>query len=960
MGTPPAAHAASEGAYGGSPAAVPGTVQAANYDTGGQGVAYNVASVNGTANSYRSDGVDLETCTDTGCGYDLGWTATGQWFNYTVNVASTGTYTVSLRLASPNGVTNALHIANSAGTNLSGAVNAPMTGGWQNWTTVTTSVTLPAGQQTLTVYQDNGGWNIHYLSFAASIDTPAWYEVVNQNSGLCTSAAGGGTTNGTAVQQLPCTGATSQLWQFVRVAPGYYEVLNDNAQAAGESWNITGGVQATANGALLQLWSYGGTANTNELFAAKDLGNGYYNFVANNSGLCIDTPGASTTSGVQLQQYTCNGTGAQAFRLVQQTPGSAYMGWSSWSLESTNYPGVNPTGGASWLTEQHVLQQADALAAKLKSHGYNYVNIDSGWSNGFDAYGRPVANPTTFPDGITYVGNYAHNLGLKLGIYLVVGLDPGAYNGGNTPIYGAAGCYTSNIVYPDLRKTNGWNSAYQINFSNSCAQAYINSIANQLASWGVDFLKLDGVGPGSFQGGPNHDNTPDIAAWSTALKQTSRPIQFVISWALSHNQASTWVQYTNGWRVDTDVECYCNTLVTWNNSVKQRWNDVVQWIPNAGPGHWNNLDSLDVGNSAMDGLTDIERQSYMTLWAIEGAPLYSGDDLTQLDSYGLSLLTNDEVIAVDQAGNPAKPVSQRTDQQVWYARNVDGSYTVALFNLGSGTATVTANWSDLGIVGSAGVRDLWSHTNLGNSTGSFAATLSAHGSRLLRIIPNGSGNGIGGPSMPTNLRGTGSTSSSVSLAWDPSSDNSATVTGYDIYAGTQKVASVSGTTATVTGLAPATGYQFTVVARDAGGQTSAASGQIAVTTPAVGGPVSYEAESSANTIGGGASVFSCSGCSGGAKVGYLGGNGYLIFNNVNAPVAGTYLMTLAYVDGDSSRTAVVTVNGMPFELPLSGTNDNNWGIPQTVTVPVQLNPGSNTIKFSNPAAYVSDIDKIAV
>ena len=154
-----------EGPYGGTPAAVPGTVQAANYDTGGQGTAYNVTSVNGTGNSYRSDGVDLETCTDTGCGDDLGWTATGQWFNYTVNAAAR-TYTVTLRLASPNGVTDGLHIASSAGANLSGNINVPDTGGWQTWTTVTTTVTLPAGQQTLTIDQDNGGWNIHQLTFS--------------------------------------------------------------------------------------------------------------------------------------------------------------------------------------------------------------------------------------------------------------------------------------------------------------------------------------------------------------------------------------------------------------------------------------------------------------------------------------------------------------------------------------------------------------------------------------------------------------------------------------------------------------------------------------------------------------------------------------------------------------------------------------------------------------------------
>jgi hypothetical protein len=160
-------HGASEGPYGGTAAAVPGTVQAANYDTGGQGVAYNVTSTNGTANSYRTDGVDLEASSDTGGGDDLGWTATGQWFRYTVNVATAGTYTVTFRVASPSGVTDGLHIANSSGTNLSGAVNVPNTGGWQNWATATATVTLPAGTQTLTVDQDNGGYNIHYLAFAA-------------------------------------------------------------------------------------------------------------------------------------------------------------------------------------------------------------------------------------------------------------------------------------------------------------------------------------------------------------------------------------------------------------------------------------------------------------------------------------------------------------------------------------------------------------------------------------------------------------------------------------------------------------------------------------------------------------------------------------------------------------------------------------------------------------------------
>ncbi len=188
--------AGGEASYGGTAAAIPGTVQAENYDTGGQGAAYNVTTSNGTGTGYRSDGIDLETTSDTGGGYDLGWTAGGQWFKYTVNVAVGGTYAVSLRVAGDSAVTDALHIANAVGANLSGNINIPSTGGWQNWTTVTAAVTLPAGLQTLTLDEDNGGWNINYLTFAntgysTSFETgqpqPTWTDTVDT-----TDANGGG------------------------------------------------------------------------------------------------------------------------------------------------------------------------------------------------------------------------------------------------------------------------------------------------------------------------------------------------------------------------------------------------------------------------------------------------------------------------------------------------------------------------------------------------------------------------------------------------------------------------------------------------------------------------------------------------------------------------------------------------------------------------------------------------
>ena len=403
-----------------------------------------------------------------------------------------------------------------------------------------------------------------------------------------------------------------------------------------------------------------------------------------------------------------------------QVAAKPYMGWSSWSLQSTNYPGVNPDGPGSFISEQNILTQAQALATKLKPYGYEYINVDAGWQDGGDEYGRPVAMAKRFPRGMKAVGDDIHKLGLKFGIYTTVGLGTDVYRDGNTPIYDAPGCFTRDIVYPDLRKTNGWDAAYKINYESPCAQKYADSIAKLFASWGVDFIKMDGVGPGSWKGAPddpNHNNTEDIEAWWRAVQNAGRPMMYTLSWSLSHRYADVWKQNSNGWRIDTDVECYCDTIVRWDSSVKARWWDLPQWIDDAGPGHWNNLDALNVGVGAMDGLTDAERQSYMTFWAINAAPLFAGDDLTKLDAYGLKLLTNREVIAIDQSGNPARPLNQDQLQQTWYAKNADGSVTVALFNLADTPATVTGNFDQLGITGKATVRDIWADQNTRNVSG---------------------------------------------------------------------------------------------------------------------------------------------------------------------------------------------------------------------------------------------------
>jgi hypothetical protein len=405
---------------------------------------------------------------------------------------------------------------------------------------------------------------------------------------------------------------------------------------------------------------------------------------------------------------------------------SPQSGWSSWSFIRRN------------PTEANIEAQAQAMHdSGLVNHGFQYLNIDDFYylnpSTTVDGYGRWVTDSARFPHGMKAVGDYVHNLGEKFGMYLTPGIPVAAYNQ-NTPIEGTsfhARDIVSNTSSYETNYNFGNGSMYYIDFAKNptAAQAFLNSWANLLASWGVDYIKLDGVGDWDI---------PDVQHWSQALNQTGRTIHFELSNSLALKDAATWRQYANGWRVEGDIECYCSStsypLTSWSH-VADRFTDLPAWTAYAGSGGWNDPDSVEVGNGANDGLTPDERRTQLTLWSIAAAPLVLGVDLTNLDSGDLGLLTNDEVLAVDRQGHPGHPVDRTTQQQVWVTPNGDGSYTVALFNLGSSTATVTAKFNELGFTGTATVRDLWSHTDLGTATDSYGTSLAAHASRLLRVTP---------------------------------------------------------------------------------------------------------------------------------------------------------------------------------------------------------------------------------
>ncbi|WP_341947205.1 X2-like carbohydrate binding domain-containing protein [Microbacterium sp. LWH11-1.2] len=442
------------------------------------------------------------------------------------------------------------------------------------------------------------------------------------------------------------------------------------------------------------------------------------------SAQAAETPAASAPSAASAA------TTVAATTSTDEPLGSRpYMGWSSYSMQ------VYAGNGQAWISADQIIAQSDAMHEKLQQHGYEYINIDAGWNGGVDENGRPVPSTTLYPDGLQAVIDHVHANGQKIGLYFIPGISAEVYEA-ELPIAGAPECTTGDVVKRPLQQADYWGIGHRIDFSTPCGQAYIDSIAGMLGEWGIDFVKFDSVTPGSGIGDLSIDARDDVAAWSQALERND--IWFELSWALDIRYADYWKEHANGWRVDWDVECYCenDALTTWDN-ISRLFPKAAEWWRHAGPGTgWNDFDSLNVGNGSMDGLTKDERRTAATFWAVGAAPMYVGNDMTNLDEYGLELLTNDEVIAVNQAGRPAHPVSTATQRQTWYAVNSDGSVTVAVFNLGRTDADITIPFADIGIDGSAKIRDLWRKKNLGSATGEFVAEdVPIHGTRLFTFTP---------------------------------------------------------------------------------------------------------------------------------------------------------------------------------------------------------------------------------
>ena len=545
------------------------------------------------------------------------------------------------------------------------------------------------------------------------------------------------------------------------------------------------------------------------------------------------------------------------------------MGWSTWSFVRRS-----PTAAK-------VMAQADAMKnSGLAAHGYTYVNLDDFFqkcdSNGFvvDGFGRWTVDTAKFPNGIKAVADHVHSLGLKFGLYVTPGIPENAVTK-NTPIQGTS--FHAKDIADTSKTERNFNCKHMffIDYSKPGAQEYVNSFANLYASWGVDYLKIDGVGAADI---------PDVQAWRKALAQTGRPINYALSNNLPIANAQTWVDNANSWRTQGDVECYCSgqpngvgyPLTRWS-SIATRFNSVASWQQFAGPGHWNDYDSLEIGSGDQEiqditgmNKNDIKR-TQITLWSMAAGPLILGTDLTQLTSAtpaaGVStdktILFNDRIIAVDQDGKAAKRIVNSGGGQVYSKKESDGRFVVALFNTNtSGSMTVSVNWSQVGFSGSGQVTDLWSGNSGGTVANTYSATLRPGETRLIRVVP-GSGGG--------------------------------------------------------------------------GGST---------------------VEAEAGSIAGAAKVASCSACSGGQKVGFIGnGAANFVTLNVTPSAAGSRTLTIVYTL-NGSRSFFVSVNGgTAVEVPLTGTS---FATPSTKTITVNLTAGSNSVKFFNNTAFAPDLDKISV
>jgi alpha-galactosidase len=385
------------------------------------------------------------------------------------------------------------------------------------------------------------------------------------------------------------------------------------------------------------------------------------------------------------------------------------MGWNSWNC------------WAGSVDQEKMLRSARALAASgLAEHGWVYVNIDDSWQGKRAGPLHAIQPNARFPD-IKALCDEIHALGLKAGIY-------------STPWTTSYACYVGGSSNnPDgswSRPVISKEEKRRIVNKNIMPWAigryhFMDADAKQWAQWGFDYLKYDW----------NPIEPPDVEEMSLALRYCGRDIVYSLSNSAPFEHAADYARLANCWRTSGDIRD------TWASMTHNGFNEDP-WMPYADPGHWNDPDMLVVGQVGWghphaSRLTPDEQYTHISLWCLLSAPLLLGCDMEKLDPFTIGLLTNDEVLALDQdeLGEQATRVAERGSIDTYAKPLADGSWAVGLFNRGETPIVATVAWSELGLSGSRAVRDLWRQRDVGVFPQRFSAEVAPHGVALIQLTP---------------------------------------------------------------------------------------------------------------------------------------------------------------------------------------------------------------------------------
>ncbi len=397
---------------------------------------------------------------------------------------------------------------------------------------------------------------------------------------------------------------------------------------------------------------------------------------------------------------------------IALTPPIGWNGWNSWARN---------------IDQGKVIASAEAMVSKgLRDHGWTYINIDDAWQGIRSGPDTALQANEKFPD-IKGMMDRIHALGLKVGLY-------------STPyIASYAGFIGASSDYPAGGETQKLFVPSRQPYSRIAKYRFERNDARQMAAWGTDFLKYDW-----------RIDVVSAERMSEALKKSGRDIVFSISNNAPFDKVKDWNRVTNMYRTGPDIKDSWTSLYHTSFTLDR-------WAPFSGPGHWLDPDMMILGEVSIGPmmhptrLTPDEQYSHVSIFSLLAAPMLIGCPIEQLDDFTLNLLSNDEVIAINQdpLGKAGRLVLEEDDVQVWLKPLEDGSFAVGLFNIAGYGKTpesyfrwgdepqkvFTLNLDKIGLKGSYLMRDVWRQKDVMEYTGSFQANIPYHGVILLKFTP---------------------------------------------------------------------------------------------------------------------------------------------------------------------------------------------------------------------------------